>query len=419
MKENELREHQANFELSIKMEITKKAMLKDIEHQFVTYFNINKIKNMTVEDYVLGLEKPEKRFNFCYGLETQLKGLGWMVGGTSKKFGFYYGKLSPDTTNKFRYTKLFGNNSKTALAKAKELILDLLEAGKSKDLKRIEANRLSPMFKGKILCTYYPKQFLNIFAKKHLDHFLSILDIATIELKNQSEVWKREVIMDYKKSDKVMKDWSVDIFSDFLYKTFPIPPKSSAKKQLKNVLKDYLPPIFPATQSISTISLTILPPHDRLTERALKQKAPKNNPDYEKQSKRLKLLGSQGEELVMNYERKKLLEAGHVDKVKKVKKITSDSEGYDISSFTEEGMSMQIEVKTTSAKVGQAIFFLSSNELNQSKILPNYYIYMIFEVLTVNPKLWIIKNPFHPANSSVVLSPVNYRVQINAEAKIN
>ncbi|MBK9984478.1 MAG: hypothetical protein IPP15_19275 [Saprospiraceae bacterium] len=244
MKTTELRERQAEFESNIKMINARKAHLKELQKEFVDFFTTEKIKKMEVQDYVLGFDKPERGFNFCYGLETQLKGLGWMVGGTSKKFGFWFGKLKPDVNKKYRYTKLFGNSPKTALAVVKDLILDLLEAGKDTDLNRIDANKLSPMFKGKILSTYYPKRYLNIFAKEHLDHFLTFLDLSTPELKKRSEIWKREALLEYKKSDIVMKSWAMDIFSDFLYELFPMPPKKSASKKIHPALKDYLPPHF-------------------------------------------------------------------------------------------------------------------------------------------------------------------------------
>ncbi len=419
MKINELRELQAKFELGNKMRITAKSNLKALEKQFVAYFNPGKIKEMIVQEYVLGLEKPDQGFNFCYGLETQLKGLGWMIGGTSKKFGFYYGKLKPEKNRKYRYTKLFGNDTKVALAKVKSLILELLEAGKARDLNSIDANRLSPMFKGKILSTYFPKRYLNIFAKDHLDHYLSSLNLSSTELKKKSEVWKREALMQYKNSDIVMKKWSPDIFSDFLYDIFPLPPKKSFGKRLNIALKEHMPFVFPESQKATIVNLSIIPPvakdsHLRNQETSSAEEEP-TNPDYESRSRRHKQLGDKGEELALDYERKKLLEAGHSILTKKVAKIKRDSEGYDIHSFEEDGTPMQIEVKTTRSKVGQANFFLSSNELKQAKELDNYYLYMVYEILSKNPKIWIVKNPFHPRKTSVVLTPMNYRVQINTK----
>ncbi|MBK9984479.1 MAG: DUF3883 domain-containing protein [Saprospiraceae bacterium] len=140
-----------------------------------------------------------------------------------------------------------------------------------------------------------------------------------------------------------------------------------------------------------------------------------SNPDYESEQKRYKLLGDKGEQLVLDFERKRLLDAGYLNLSKKVDKVKRDSDGFDITSFKEDGTPMQIEVKATRARVGQANFFLSVNELNQAKVLPNYYVYVVFEVLTENPKVWIAANPFHPESSKILLSPISYRVQINTK----
>ena len=117
----------------------------------------------------------------------------------------------------------------------------------------------------------------------------------------------------------------------------------------------------------------------------------------------------------MDYERSRLLDAGYPILSGKVAKVKRDREGFDIHSFEEDGTPMQIEVKATISNAGQANFFLSINELQQSKILNNYYVYMVYEVISGNPKIWVIKNPFHPKNPNVVLTPKSYRVHINAK----
>ena len=40
---------------------------------------------------------------------------------------------------------------------------------------------------------------------------------------------------------------------------------------------------------------------------------------------------------------------------------------------------------------------------------------MVFEVHTVNPKIWRINNPFENNKDEIVLKPVTYRVNIGVE----
>jgi hypothetical protein len=119
----------------------------------------------------------------------------------------------------------------------------------------------------------------------------------------------------------------------------------------------------------------------------------------------------------MDLEIKKLQEAGRKDLAKKVKRVslTSDTYGYDILSFDTDGTEKFIEVKATRAKVGSANFFFTANELREAKQSKNYFIYMVYDVVSVSPKVWVIKNPFNPENANTVMTPINFMISINAK----
>ncbi|GAH46182.1 unnamed protein product, partial [marine sediment metagenome] len=65
--------------------------LERLRSKFVTKFNYDKIKNLTIEKYVVGHGGKD---TFCYWLETKLMELGKIKGGTTadKKFGVYFSK---------------------------------------------------------------------------------------------------------------------------------------------------------------------------------------------------------------------------------------------------------------------------------------------------------------------------------------
>lgn len=103
------------------------------------------------------------------------------------------------------------------------------------------------------------------------------------------------------------------------------------------------------------------------------------------------------------------------EKVERIS-LKSDAYGYDILSFNGDKSERYIEVKATRAKPGTANFFLTFNELKTAnEKQDNYYIYMVYDILSTNPKIWIISNPFSPKNENVIMEPVNYRVKINAK----
>ncbi|NLB64607.1 MAG: DUF3883 domain-containing protein [Fibrobacter sp.] len=120
----------------------------------------------------------------------------------------------------------------------------------------------------------------------------------------------------------------------------------------------------------------------------------------------------------MDLEKSRLAKAGRNDLANKVERVslTSDSYGYDIASFDEDGTERYIEVKATRSNVGVANFFFTANELRTAQETKNYYIYMVYLVTTEEPKVWAIKNPFNPENENAIKTPINYRVTINAES---
>jgi hypothetical protein len=209
-----------------------------------------------------------------------------------------------------------------------------------------------------------------------------------------------------------MKTWDIDIFTDFLYDVFGRPEKNPTKADL---LEDYRKLDFPLKQYAEEVKLSII--ESKETEPPRIKRKSNSKPDYAKQNRRNKELGEIGEKIVEDFEKERLNNLTKPHLAKKVDRISvqTDTEGYDILSYNEDGTERYIEVKATQAKVGSASFFLTINELKTAQEKENYFIYMVFEVLSEKPKIWIIPNPFSPANEKVNLSPINFKVTINAE----
>ena len=416
---HDLREAQVRYD-NRKNEILKsREDLYKLRTSFTRYFNHNKIRGMKIDDYVAGVDLPKKGYNFCYALERQLDGLGRIIGATAFKFGVYYGITKSDETYKYRFTKKFGDNYQEAFTNVKESILELITAGENEDIDNIAKNALSPMFKGKILCTYFPDRYLNVFSPDHLNYFLTQLDLDNEELIWSDAIYKREALIEFKNQDSVMKNWSVDLFSDFLYSEYPgRPPKQEQEIiEKSDPLSEYRLPDFPSNPMPSLIELQILPPNSSTSKRKIKGNSNRGNPDYEKEARKLKKLGDRGEKIVMDIEKQRLNEAGKQNLANKIERVSlkSDSLGYDILSFNTDGSKRYIEVKATRSKVGTANFFITANEMKIAQEFDNYFIYMVYDVISENPKVWAIKNPFNPENKNMVKIPISYRVTINAQ----
>ncbi len=415
---HELREAQVHFESQIDTVLKAKDSLYRLRDSFVSYYTVARISSMPMANYALGNDLPDKGYNFCYTIERELDGLGRIIGATAFKFGVYYGRTRSDDTYKYRFTKKFGTNLTDAYQGVKDSIIKLLDSGLREDIDEIVSNPLSPMFKGKILSTYYPERYLNIFSDTHLEYFLVQLNLDTESLIWSEAVLKREALFSFKNSDSVMKDWPLDIFTHFLYNVYPgrpLKPGETAKP--KDSLEDYRNPNFPAVINPSWVELDMKDPSSGKTTSAKKGSKESKNPDYEKEARKLKKLGDRGEKIVLDMEKERLRRLGYPNLAKKVKKAKFDYEGFDIKSFETNGDPRYIEVKATRSKVGTANFFLSANELSKAKSLDNYFIYMVYDILSTTPKVWVINNPFNPENEKVVQTPISYRVVIKAEKK--
>ncbi len=221
MENNNLQKARDQFDKRKDEVLKSRKELYQLRSSFVNYFTKSKIENMQIDDYVAGVKLPETGFNFCYGLERQLDGLGRIIGATAFKFGVYYGRIKSDNNCKYRSAKKFGNSYQEAFSNVRYAILKLLNQDNRKDIDEIVNNPLSPMLKGKILSTYFPEKYLNIFSNDHLTYYLSHLNLATDSLIKSDPVYKREELIAFKNKDSVMKNWSVDLFAVFLWSEYP------------------------------------------------------------------------------------------------------------------------------------------------------------------------------------------------------
>jgi hypothetical protein len=103
-------------------------------------------------------------------------------------------------------------------------------------------------------------------------------------------------------------------------------------------------------------------------------------PDYSAMEAKNRELGLKGELLVVEHEKRSLMESGHPDlaeMVRHVSIIEGDDAGYDVESFTLSGEVKYIEVKTTRG-TAQTPFYISPNEVEFSNKHPdNYYLYRV------------------------------------------
>lgn len=401
---DDLREKQIEFKGKWDHELKKKYIkLEERRRYFVTKFPYENILEMKIDDYVIG-KKDFK--SFCYILEIALKDLGNIKGATAFKFGVYFGVTKKERNPEYRFHDRWGKNKEEAFLNVKNEIYNLVRNGKTENISLISKSKLTPMFKGKILSTYFPNRYLNMFSSEYIDYFLDKLSIHYSV--NLNEVEKRELIFSFKKNDRIMREWSVCQFTEFLYFLFGRPAElKDAPQELKKYSLPSLSEIKPEVLNIEVIN--------RATkDRTFKKGNIKYRRNYLEEYINNKKTGDRGESIVMKYEIDFLISNEKNNLAEAVRHIAkeTDSAGYDILSFDLDGNQKHIEVKATrSNNIESARFMISSSELEMSKKLKNYSIYYIFDVNSKKPKIIKLKDPF--SNDKISLEPVGYRAKLN------
>ncbi len=138
--------------------------------------------------------------------------------------------------------------------------------------------------------------------------------------------------------------------------------------------------------------------------------------DFEKETARRKKIGDLGEEIVLKKEQEILAQNGKIELSKLVKQISKvdTSAGYDVLSYGLNGEEKYIEVKATSSSPrGQFAFIITINEYEKAKKIKNYSLYIVFNTLSNNPKIWRLKNPFSMEGRGIFITPASFRVVIS------
>jgi len=407
MQINELREYQVDFE---KVRSTIPSKFKELfkkREQFIKDYSVKAISSFKLDDYVIGKGQP----SFCNRIENELNEWGNIHGSPAKKFGIYYGVEGEDQKKKYRIGKeQFGTSIDVAFQKVKDSIIELIE--NENDFARLKNNPISPMFKGKILSIYHPDKFLNTFSAKYLDYFINMLGL---ENNSKSALDKQNILLEFKKKDSVMKEWSVFEFNDFLYSSFGTPNNDLKEGDLSKDLRKFKLEDFPPIETVKSEFIEL--ETDQLPTKEGKKNKKREKADYSAQSKKFKRIGDRGEQIVVLAERQILTKNGRPDLAKKVDHISKrdDSVGYDIQSYDLDGKEKFIEVKSTLKDIGIRDSYISNNELSTAKSIENFYFYFVYNVGHKKPKIWRVSGCDFLNDTNIEKIPILYRINFKTK----
>lgn len=239
MNKNELENKLNNF-IEERIDQLSKAEqeLEKVRIEFVKDYPISKIGNLELYEYVSGIKKSKLNYSyrtFCYRIETELRQLGSINGSFAQKFGIYYSSSKHD----YVYVPKFGDTVVSAFKSVKLELCKLIIAGSTLNFVQLNDNLISKMYACKILATYYPDKFICIGNDEHINEFLEILGIA---FNKKSSIFEKNVMLvNWKNTNKITKDWTNYIFMRFLYDEIGLSNKQQEndKEAQKQADKNY------------------------------------------------------------------------------------------------------------------------------------------------------------------------------------
>lgn len=377
-----------------------RSELKEAERlrkQFVSDYPIKIIPGLKRDEYVIG--KGANNHSFCYRLEREMDKLGRILGATAFKFGVYFGHTKSDLIDRYRFAKHWGANFNEAFASVKQAIVDLLKAAAKEDLADIAQNKLSPMFKGKILFLYHPNQYAPIYSWPYLKHFYAALNLND---DFECEADMQRALMRYRAKWPKLRNQHPVLYQRFLYEVFENPKYATASGQAM----PSIPLLRKAVEGAQFIDkMPASPPGVRFKFTG------RGKSDYAAQQRNSRRIGDRGELVVLALEKQWLISSGKTKLARYIDHVAQreDGLGYDILSFETDGRKRPIEVKATNAPNLQNGFYITANELEKSRQLPNYYLYLVFSATSKSPRVFIMKKP-NLKGSGFVLQPLNYHV---------
>ncbi|BEK06491.1 McrB family protein [Campylobacter jejuni] len=147
---------------------------------FQEVWTLEKVKNMTLEEYTNIKKDNPNRDDFTFWIESKLDNLGSIWGGSAFKFGIYRrndesqkesssGRLY---SQNYAWIAKYGNNENEAFNNIKEKIIQIIQASQDNNLKTIEKIDFGDTIKWKIAFHYQDVKnikIVNIFSKNVLD----------------------------------------------------------------------------------------------------------------------------------------------------------------------------------------------------------------------------------------------------------
>jgi hypothetical protein len=165
-----------------------------------------------------------------------------------------------------------------------------------------------------------------------------------------------------------------------------------------------------AGQAVEDRVLEVVEPPASSNTRLAPLRRPKSRVNYLELAERNARVGRAGEDLVLDLERRRLVDSGRPDLARRIEHVSlaDEAAGFDVLSYDDDAKERFIEVKTT-VYGAEAPFFVSRNEREVSiELSRQYQLYRVFR-LWVAPKVFMLRGSL---DTTCHLEPESYRARV-------
>ena len=219
MKINNIIEKAKEFERNPPHLYNPEKTKKEIE-EFTTKFNYEKIKNLNLEEYVLGNNNKD---TFSYLLEFKYIAGANIKGNPSKKFYIFTNSmLFPKQMYKLgtKMTEITKNQAEIEFEKVRDTIIKILDYSKEGNFIAVdELEILSSMVKSKIIYMYVPGKITSVMSPERIRKACNLFDV---EFDPKHPIYSNHELFKKIKSIEFFNSWDsykIGSFLSYLYDT--------------------------------------------------------------------------------------------------------------------------------------------------------------------------------------------------------
>jgi len=122
--------------------------MEKLRQQFLGKWTLEKVKNMTLEEYTSVKSKGSNRDDFTFWIENKMEFIISFWGGSSEKFGIYLRKNkdtkidssnSRKTDGEYTWYKKYGNSRDDAFQSVKNIIVSIIQFAQNQEFNKIDS----------------------------------------------------------------------------------------------------------------------------------------------------------------------------------------------------------------------------------------------------------------------------------------